>query len=45
MALTYGTDIGTDIVVLAVISYLGHAKPFYADDDDDDDIYEVPYFD
>ena len=26
-------------VVLAVISYLGHAKPFYddADDDDDDD--------
>jgi len=24
-------------VVLAVISYLGHVKPFYADDADDDD--------
>jgi len=25
-------------VVLAVISYLGHAKPFYDDDDDDENV-------
>jgi len=30
-------------VVLAVISYLGHVKPFHADDaDDDDDDDDIP---
>lgn len=31
-------------MVLAVISYLGHIKPFYDNDDDDDDVCDYIYF-